>query len=150
MMIDMLLLTKQTKTGILNVVKVMLLKWKISRLSVYLESHNLIKHPNLSMIDSQFCLFLSSFFFLTIDEWESPATSRIPNLKLPVQLSVNKSLSACHVCPRLTHLFLARHFVTSTLCKNKSITSSFIVAHMYIGVDFFCTQTLSRTVVSRY
>jgi hypothetical protein len=137
-MIDMLLLTKQTKTGILNVVKVMLLKLKISLLYVYLESHNLIKHPNLSMIDSQFSLFLPSFFFITIDEWESPTTNHIPNFKLPVELSVNKSLSACRVCPRLTHLFLAGHFVTSsTLCKNKSITSSFIVAHIYIGVDYF-------------
>jgi hypothetical protein len=71
MMIDILLLTKQTKAGILNVIKVMLLKWKISRPSVYLESHNLIKHPNLSVIDSQFSLFLPSLFFIAIDEWES-------------------------------------------------------------------------------
>jgi len=134
----MLLLTKQTKAGILDVVKVMLLKWNISRLSIYLESHNLIKHPNLSMLDSQFPLFLPSIFFITIDEWEGPATSHIPNLKLPVELCVNKALSACHVCPRLTHLFLAGHFVTScTLCKNQSITSCFIVAHMYVRLDCF-------------
>jgi hypothetical protein len=76
----MLLLAKQMKAGILYVVKFMLLKWKVSRLSVYLESHNLIKHLNLSMIDSQFALFLPSLFFITVDEWESPATRLIPNV----------------------------------------------------------------------
>ena len=98
--------------------------------------------------DRQPVLFVPSPFFITIDEWESCHKS-YSQPKLPVELSVNKALSACHVCPRLTHLFPAGHFVTSsTLCTNQSIASCFMVAHMYVGLDFFCTQTLSRTVVS--
>lgn len=94
----MLLLTKQTDAGFLNVVKFVLSR-KISRLSVCLESHNVIKHLKLFMIDSQLSLFLPSF---PSERRESPATSHIPKPKLPVELSVNKALSACQVCLRLT------------------------------------------------
>jgi len=95
------------------------------------------KHPNLSMIDSQFSLFLPSLFFISIDVWESCHKSH-SQPKLPVELSGNKALSACHVCPRLSHLFPAGHFVTSsTLCTNQGINSCFMVTHMYVGVEFF-------------
>ena len=64
--------------------------------------------------DRQPVLFVSSFlFFISIDVWESCHTSYFQP-KLPVELTVNKALSACQVCPRLTHLFPAGHFVTSS------------------------------------
>lgn len=88
------------------------------------------------MIDSQFSLFLPSLFFISIDVWESCHKS-YSQPKLPVEMSFNTALSTCHVCPRLTHLFPAGHFVTSsTLCTNQGITSYFMVTHMYVEVDF--------------
>jgi hypothetical protein len=138
----MLLLTKQTEADILNLVKFYVIEMEdFPPFCLIGESQ---PHKTSEFIYySQFSLFLPSLSFTAVSEWETPATSYIPNLNY--LLSVNKALSACHVCPRLTRLFPVGHFVTSsTLCINQSIASCFMVAHMYIAVDLLFTSFTSR------
>ena len=132
----MLLLTKQTTAGILNVVKVMLLKWNISRLSVYLESHDLIKHPNLSMIDSQFSLFLPSFSSL-VSTCGSPATRHISNLSYLLNWLLTRPCQPVKSAPDW-HIYFQRVILWPPLRSHKSGNHFmfYVCSHgLYIGVD---------------